>query len=82
MTGMSGRTGKRMDRLFGTGLVALDWAAGGFAAWLVVGWWWSGELSHDRLLVLALGVAAAALARTVLVVPAIRYRSGTRRRSK
>lgn len=82
MTAMSGRTARRTDRLFGASLVALDWAAGGFAAWLVVGWWRSGEISHDRLLLVALGAVAAALARTVLVVPAIRYRPGTRRRSR
>ncbi|MCY4318475.1 MAG: hypothetical protein OXE76_04640 [Alphaproteobacteria bacterium] len=73
--------GRRMDRLFGAGLVALDWAAGGFAAWLCLGWWRAGTMTNEKLVLLGLGAVVAALVRTALVVPAVRYGRGNRGRS-
>ena len=79
MTGMAARTAIRMDRLFGAGLVAFDWAAGGFAAWIFLGWWRTGEVTDERLVLLGLGAVAVALGRTALVVLAVKYRPGRRR---
>lgn len=81
MTEMAARTGRRMDRLFGAGLVALDWVAGGLAGWIFLEWWRAGEMTKERMVLLGMGAVVAALVRTALVVPAVKCRSGTRRRS-
>ena len=81
MTEMTAPIARRLDRLFGAGLVALDWAAGGFAAWLFLGWWRVDEMTNEKLVLLGLGAVAAALVRTALVVPAVRYGRESRGRS-
>lgn len=70
-----------MDSLFGAGLMAFDWAAGGVAGWLFLGWWRVDEMTNEKLVLLGLGAVVAALVRTALVVPAVRYRPGNRGRS-
>ena len=81
MTEATGQAGRGMDRLFGAGLVALDWAAGGLLGWIFLGWWRAGEMTNERLVFLLLAVVVLVLVRTVLVVPAVRCRPESRGRS-
>ena len=81
MTEMEHPHSALIDSLFGAGLMAFDWAAGGLAAWLFLGWWRVDEMTNEKLVLLGLGAVAAALVRTALVVRAVRYRPGNRGRS-
>ena len=70
---------RRMVWLFGAGLVALDWTAGGLVAWIFLDWWRAGEVTDEILVLLGMGALVVAVVRTALVVSVVRYRPGRRR---